>query len=78
MTGEELQRISQYADRIKAADNDPGVLTYDESLDLEYLVQKRINEGGGTMKVLRLIWAVVTLPYGILKTWSQGQHAIGR
>ena len=45
MTGEELQRISQYAAMIKAADNDPGVLAYDERVDLEYLVQKRINEG---------------------------------
>jgi len=47
MTGEELQRISQYADRIKAADNDPGVLTDDERVDLERLVQKRIKEGEG-------------------------------
>lgn len=45
MTGEELQRISQYAARIEAADNDPGVLTDDEAVDLEHLIQKRINEG---------------------------------
>lgn len=45
ITDEEAQRIGQYADRIKAADGSLGVLTDDERVDLEQLVQKRINDG---------------------------------
>jgi len=47
MTKEELQRIGQYSDKINGAGGSLSVLTLNESLDLEMLIKKRLDEING-------------------------------